>query len=152
MTAEHSSSPAIYTRLKAQRYRLEGERCHECGVAIFPPRDVCPSCNSNTKEMEKMSGRGEVYSYTLVSHDNVPPKFELQAPFVLALVKLLEGPVVLSQLTDLEPTDPDLNDGIPFKVEVGMDVEMVTRKLYEEGKQGLINYGYKFRPTFLPSK
>jgi uncharacterized OB-fold protein len=102
--------------------------------------------------VEKMSGKGKVYSYTLVPHDNASPEFESQTPLVLALVKLEEGPMVLTQITDLEPADAGQNDGVPFKIEIGMDVEMVTRKLSEGGKQGLINYGYKFRPTFLLSK
>jgi len=54
----------------------------------------------------------------------------------VALVKLEEGPMVTAQLTDV---DSD-------KVRIGMAVEMITRKLREEGKDGLIVYGYKFRP------
>jgi hypothetical protein len=38
-------------------------------------------------------------------------------------------------------------------VEIGMPVEMVTRKLREEGEDGLIVYGYKFRPSgLIPSR
>ena len=33
-------------RLKAQRYRLEGSTCPICGQLTFPPRPVCPRCNS----------------------------------------------------------------------------------------------------------
>ena len=33
-------------RLKAQRYRLEGSTCPNCGQAIFPPRPVCPHCSA----------------------------------------------------------------------------------------------------------
>ncbi|MCZ7547454.1 MAG: OB-fold domain-containing protein [Anaerolineae bacterium] len=54
---------------------------------------------------------------------------------MVALVKLDEGPLVTAQLTDL--------DGAP---EIGMRVEMVTRKLRAEGEEGMIVYGYKFRP------
>ena len=53
-------------------------------------------------------------------------------------MKLEEGPVVTAQLTDLgdEP------------VEIGMPVEMVTRKLRTDGdERGLLVYGYKFRPA-----
>jgi uncharacterized OB-fold protein len=55
----------------------------------------------------------------------------------VALVKLEEGPMVAAQLTDVDNS----------KVEIGMPVEMVTRKLREDGKRGMIVYGYKFRPT-----
>jgi len=31
-------------RLKAQRYRLEGSTCPNCGQPILPPRPICPRC------------------------------------------------------------------------------------------------------------
>ena len=31
-------------RTKQQRYRLVGEKCPSCTVAVFPPRKVCPHC------------------------------------------------------------------------------------------------------------
>lgn len=81
----------------------------------------------------QFAGKGSVYSYTIVT--DPPAGFEEQAPYVLALVQLDEGPLVTAQLTDL---------GEP--VAVGMRVEMVTRKLRTEGESGMIVYGYKFRP------
>lgn len=81
-----------------------------------------------------LSGRGEVYSYTVMY--NVPQGFEEQKPYVVALVKLAEGPMVTAQLTDIDHN----------AVTIGMAVEMVTRKLREDGLEGQIIYGYKFRP------
>jgi uncharacterized OB-fold protein len=69
---------------------------------------------------------------------NVPDGFQSQRPYTVALVKLEEGPMVTAQLTDISEED----------VEIGMPVEMVTRKLREEGDSGEIVYGYKFRPIF----
>jgi uncharacterized OB-fold protein len=80
------------------------------------------------------SGLGEVYSYTIVQ--NGPAGFEDQAPYVVALVRLDEGPLVTAQLTDLGDAAP----------EIGMRVEMVTRRLRTDGESGMIIYGYKFRP------
>lgn len=82
-------------------------------------------------------GKGTVLSYTVVT--DAPEGFEEQAPYTLALVKLDEGPTVLAQLTDL--ADP---------VQIGQQVEMVTRKLRTDGKRGIIVYGYKFRPLLRP--
>ncbi len=67
---------------------------------------------------------------------SVPTKFEEYAPYTVALVKLAEGPMVTAQLTDVESDD----------VFIGMPVEMVTRKVSEEGEEGQILYSYKFRP------
>lgn len=79
------------------------------------------------------AGQGTIYSYTVVQE--APAGFEEQAPYILALVKLDEGAMVTAQITDVD--DP---------VSIGDRVEMVTRKLSSEGKQGTIVYGYKFRP------
>ena len=89
------------------------------------------------KTAVQLSGKGEVFSYTIVS--NAPEGFTGQAPYVMALVKLDEGPLVTAQLTDLETQIGPVN--------IGMRVEMVTRKLRTEGPQGMIIYGYKFRPV-----
>lgn len=127
-------------RLNKQRYGLVGEICNssECeGRAIFPPRDICPGCGGDAKEEHQLSGRGKVYSYTTVYQ--APAGYEEQAPYTVALVKLEEGPMVTAQLTDLDPNEP---------VEIGMPVEMVTRKLKSEGERGIIVYGYKFRRPF----
>ncbi len=77
-----------------------------------------------------------MYSYTHMA--SAPAGFEEQAPYTIALVKLMEGPMVTAQLTDLgdEP------------VRIGMPVEMVTRKIRNDGdERGIIVYGYKFRPV-----
>ncbi|HIE57835.1 MAG TPA: Zn-ribbon domain-containing OB-fold protein [Anaerolineales bacterium] len=126
---------ARHWRLKKQRYALVGEVCPHCNAKIFPPRDVCPECNGEAKTPYEFSGRGEVYSHTTVY--NPPNGFQEFAPYTVALVKLEEGPVVTAQLTDLGD----------HPIEIGMPVEMVTRKLRSDGdERGLLVYGYKFRP------
>lgn len=145
--------------------RLEGEECGHCNKKIFPPRDVCPGCGQEAKEKYKFSGRGTVESFTVIQKEGVPAGFEEYAPYVVALVKLEEGPVITAQLTDLETQQgtrtakvdqdrgwPPIYVEVPttdFKVEIGMPVEMVTRKLKEDGPAGLIHYGYKFRPLMV---
>ena len=85
------------------------------------------------QEQFTFAGTGKVYSFTTLQ--DPPEGFEEQAPYILALVKLDEGPIVTAQITDL--------DGNP--VAIGDRVEMVTRKLTTEGPRGMIVYGYKFR-------
>lgn len=82
-----------------------------------------------------LTGRGEVYSFTTMY--NVPKGYEEQKPYSIALIKLDDGPMVTAQLTDVDSTE----------IHIGMRVEMVTRKLREEGDEGQIIYGYKFRPV-----
>lgn len=117
-----------------EKYRLIGGRC-ENGHLMFPKRDVCPVCGSRNVEEYEFSGKGKVISWTIVR--NPPSGFEYYKPYPLALVQLEEGPVVLAQLTDVD------FDEIDF----GMEVEMVTRKIREFDEDGIILYGYKFRPV-----
>ncbi|HEX9028400.1 MAG TPA: Zn-ribbon domain-containing OB-fold protein [Anaerolineales bacterium] len=125
-------------RLRKQRYSLVGEVCPHCDAKLFPPRDVCPECGKEAKTLYNFSGRGKVYSYTTVYEP--PAGYEDNAPYTVALVQLEEGPLVTAQLTDLD-------DG---KVEIGTPVEMVTRKLRQDGdERGMLVYGYKFRPVLV---
>jgi Predicted nucleic-acid-binding protein containing a Zn-ribbon len=66
-----------------------------------------------------------------------PLGYESGLPYAVGIIKLDEGPMVESQLTDVNPAE----------LKVGQRMEMVTRKLREHGEEGLIVYGYKFRPV-----
>jgi len=76
-----------------------------------------------------------VYSFSTVY--DAPEGHTEYRPYTLALIRLDEGPLVTAQLTDVDAED----------VHLGMPVEMVTRRIKEEGENGLIVYGYKFRPV-----
>jgi len=82
----------------------------------------------------RFGGEGEIYSFTTIYQ--APLGYEGYVPYTVALVRLDEGPLVTAQLTDVERD----------KVHIGMRVEMVVRKIREYGEEGLIVYGYKFRP------
>lgn len=125
---------ARYWRNQKQRYGLIGEVCPS-GHLIFPPRDLCPDCTKEAKAPYQFSGRGEIYSYTTVY--DAPEGYEGMVPYTVAMIQLAEGPFVTAQLTDIHTG----------AVTIGDKVEMVTRKLFEDGKKGTIVYGYKFRPA-----
>ena len=122
-----------YHRLTAPYYRLEGRRCKRCEVLHFPPRETCGSCGGRETEPYRFCGRGAVYSFAEMGQ--APRGFS--GPYLVALVELEEGVRVTAQLTDVDADE----------VEIGMPVEMVTRRLQEKGPQGYLVYGYKFRPV-----
>jgi hypothetical protein len=124
-------------RTRQQRYSLKAEICENCRGHIFPPRDVCPHCAAERQSWTNLSGRGEVYSYTTMHH--APAGFEEFTPYTMALVQMVEGPMLTAQLTDVNPAE----------VKIGTPVEMVTRKLSQDGEEGQILYGYKFRPLMM---
>lgn len=121
-------------RTRAARYSLVGAYCEACSLPQFPARPRCRRCRGETRE-HRFSGQGQVYSYAVVRQ--APGGFAEQVPYPVALVALVEGPLVVAQLTDLE--DSELRIGLP--------VEMVTRRLREDGSRGTLLYGYKFRPA-----
>jgi scaffold protein (connect acetoacetyl-CoA thiolase and HMG-CoA synthase) len=124
---------AKHWRQRGARYRLEGQRHRTSGEVRFPPE---PAAGSAAEHWEpySLSGAGTVYSFTVVRQP--PAGYEEQAPYVLALVRLAEGPLVTAQLTDCDADN----------VTIDMPVEVVTRRLSDLGPDGLIIYGYKFRP------
>jgi hypothetical protein len=126
---------ARHWRLKDQRYNLIGSECKACKKQYFPPREVCPACGKAIEQPFPFSGLGEVYSFTTIYE--APSGYDEEAPYTVALVRLEEGPLVTAQLTDLGTEAP----------EIGMPVEMVTRRLRSDGdERGMLIYGYKFRP------
>lgn len=121
-------------RLKHQRYRMKGTRCLQCEELSFPPALICSKCKSRELTEFFFSGKGKIYSFSTVYQ--APIQFQKYVPYLVALIDLGEGIRITAQLTDINPAD----------VEIGMDVEMVVRKICEEGDKGVVVYGYKFRP------
>ena len=118
------------------RYNFRGNRCGVCGAVYFPSRPVCPVCHRQSLgKMEDfhLKGMGEVLSFTVV-HESTR-NFRLQLPYIMALVRMDEGPVVTAQLVDCTAGE----------VRPGSRVRAVFRKIGEEGRSGVIHYGYKFR-------
>jgi uncharacterized OB-fold protein len=86
----------------AKQHRLVIQRCSDCARAIFYPRSVCPHCMSDRIAWIDASGRGTIYSYTVVHR--APPQFTDSAPYVVALIDLAEGVRLMSNIVDCSPT------------------------------------------------
>lgn len=126
----HRSSIPLVWRLKHIRYRLVGSKCDKCKRVYFPPRGVC-ECKEKTKDIY-LSGFGKIVSYTTISA--APKGFEGMAPYVVGIIELDEGPKITAGV---------LGDNI----NIGTRVKAIFRKIYEDGEDGLIHYGYKFVPV-----
>ncbi len=83
--------------------RFTVQRCDACGNEQLYPRAICTSCGSLQLSLSDASGRGTVYSYTLVRR---APHPAFEAPYLVALVRLEEGPVVLTNLIDVDADEP----------------------------------------------
>jgi uncharacterized OB-fold protein len=124
-------SSARYWREIPQRYRLEVGKCRGCGKAFFPPRMVCDQCGSREFETVRAKDEGTILTHTVI---RVPPsELSDEAPYAVGIVELDEGPRITTQIADCDFDE----------LAVGKRVRIEFRKISEEGKAGVICYGYK---------
>lgn len=100
----------------AKHGELRLPKCRDCGKFHFYPRTLCPHCGSVNLEWKNCSGRGVVYSYTVV-HRAPSPAFEADVPYVVAVIVLEEGPHLMSSIINV-PVD---------RVRVGENVRVTFR-------------------------
>jgi hypothetical protein len=70
--------------------RTEVQRCADCGRFRYVPKERCPFCLSPRASWEPISGRGEVYTYSVV-HRGPTPAYQADAPYVIVHVTMEEG-------------------------------------------------------------
>ena len=88
----------------AKRHELVCQRCVACSNWIFYPREQCPVCFSQKLEWAPASGRGRVYTYTIV-YQPAHPGFQDKAPYAYAIVQLDEGVRVPTNIVECAPED-----------------------------------------------
>ncbi len=125
---------ARHWRERVTRYRLEGQRHRLTGEVRFPALPPALDEDPDDWEPYQLSGRGEIYSFSVLRQ--TPEDFASLGIYPVVLVRLEEGPLVTAQLTDCDEAD----------LTIGMPVEMVTRRWMDTGEDGVLVYGYKFRP------
>jgi len=101
----------------AREGRLRIQRCRGCGRTVFYPRSLCPHCHSAELEWVDCSGRGSVYSFTVVQRTS--EEFKAELPFIVGLVELEEGVRMMARLEVAEPA-------------VGMSVEVWFERVSDE--------------------
>jgi uncharacterized OB-fold protein len=88
----------------AREGRLHIQRCGDCARYNHPPRTACDACLSTNLAFEAVSGRGNVWSFT-VMHQKSVAGFEDSVPYLTALVELDEQPLLLL-VSNLPGADP----------------------------------------------
>ena len=87
-----------------QRNQLRFQKCRHCGHIRWPPSIICPNCHSPDTEWIVASGKGMIYSY-VVYHVAFHPAFKSDLPYVTAIVKLTEGPLILTNIVGCKPSE-----------------------------------------------
>ncbi len=86
----------------AARGELVVQRCAACGTHRHYPRALCPTCHAAEHQWVRVSGRGSVYSFSIVRRAP-SPAFATLVPYVVALIALDEGPHLLSHIVGIDP-------------------------------------------------
>lgn len=90
-----ATSQPYWDGLRCGEVRLQ--QCDDCHAWIFFPREHCPSCASHRLTWRRVSGEGEVYTYTVARVPTLP-EFTDEMPQLLAVVRLDEGPHINTTL------------------------------------------------------
>jgi len=105
----------------AREGRLLIKRCRSCGRPHYYPRPFCPHCWSEEVEWEQASGRGTLYTYSVVYENDLPP-FSGRMPYVAAIVDLEEGPRAMTNVVGCEPDE----------LAIGMALEVAFEAISED--------------------
>ncbi len=99
--------------------KLLGLKCKSCGKITVPPKMTCQECGGTDLDIVELNKHGKIVTFTLV---NVAPEGrQNEVPYIIALVKLDEGPWIMGNLADIDPSKATM-DLIDKEVNVGFKV------------------------------
>lgn len=113
-----------------RNHKLMIQKCSSCNHYQFYPRIICTECMSPEVEWIVASGQAEVSSFTIVRRP-VSKAYADEVPYVVALLKLHEGPTMMSNIVECDVDN----------VNIGMRVEV----LFEDWSEDISIP--KFRPV-----
>jgi hypothetical protein len=108
---------------------LRLQRCTDCdGEAYFPPRPFCPRCGSRKVEVFKASGKAVLWSYVI----NHRPRPDMGTePYAIAVVKLEEGPKMMTNIVGCPQTPEALPLDMPVKVTFAKQSDDISLPFFE---------------------
>lgn len=128
-------SVPVFWRMNKEKYRMIGKKCLDCNNLMFPNRKNCTKCDSQKLEDFGFLGKGKIYSDTIIRV--APDGFE--APYITALIKLEEGPMIVGEITNIDIENIEKNpNGL-----IDKQVSATFRKIMINDN-GLRVYGLKF--------
>jgi uncharacterized OB-fold protein len=107
--ARHSPETVHFWK-SLEQGRFLVRRCEACGEAHWYPRAICPFCFSSDTQWREGTGRGTIYSYSIMRR--------AKTPYAIAFVTLEEGPTLLTNIVDCAFDD----------IRIGQKVELAIRK------------------------
>ena len=92
--------------------------CVRCERSFFTPQVICPFCGNEQWGYEPSAGLGTVYSFSVVHR---PPEPAFEAPYVLAIVDVVEGWHLLSRIVDCPPEAVHIGMAVQVRFVAGPD-------------------------------
>ncbi|MCX5381828.1 Zn-ribbon domain-containing OB-fold protein [Streptomyces sp. NBC_00083] len=102
--------------------RLLIRQCAACGRPHHYPREFCPYCWSEDVSWRPADGRATLYTWSVVHRNDLPP-FGDRVPYVAAVVDLLEGPRMMTEVVGCDPRE----------LRIGMELHVGFRTGSEDG-------------------
>lgn len=111
----------------ARNGRLCLQQCRQCQQHQFYPRVICSHCGGSELDWSTASGRGVIASFTVVRRA-ISEAYE--APYVVALIDLEEGPRMMSSLVEADPDTVAIGDAVAVSfAEWSEDITMPVFKI-----------------------
>jgi uncharacterized OB-fold protein len=115
----------------ARRGELRFQRCTACGTFRHYPRPLCPRCLSSDHVWDRSTGRGRVFTWTIVRGPTLPA-FDARIPYNVVDVLMDEGVHFVSEVLDCPPEE--IRAGMPVEavfVAVSDDITLVKFRRVE---------------------
>lgn len=114
----------------AKQDKLVLPYCGSCQQAFYYPRLWCPSCFNQDLSWQAMSGRGTVYSYSVI-YQSPLPSYQADLPYVLAIIELDEGPRMMANVLncDIKGVHVDMAVEVIFEQRGEMKIPQFQPKL-----------------------
>jgi uncharacterized OB-fold protein len=95
--------------------RFEIQKCAACAKHVFYPRVVCPHCGAGELAWVAPSGRGTVYSTTVVRRKPADG-----GDYNVCLVDLAEGVRMMSRVVSIAPQDVKIGMRVTARIADGL--------------------------------
>ncbi len=115
----------------AMRRELSIQRCSQCNRLRFPPRPMCPFCQSVELAWETMSGRGTIWS-VVIPHPPLLPAFKELSPYNVIVVALDEDPTIRMVGNLVAREGGAINEIDPHSIAIGTPVRAVFEQVADD--------------------
>jgi uncharacterized OB-fold protein len=96
--------------------KLVVQKCKKCGAYQFYPRPVCVKCGSLELEYKETSGKGRIYSYTIIHRVLAnSPAFSKNAPYIIASIEMEEGFRLYGRIKHATPEEVKIGQSVVFE-------------------------------------